>query len=218
MPTSLPSSLAQGLTELAALTEDQFAKLVQFLQSIPVEIKQYRVFNTPDTAIEGLPDGGQSIKEAAFSLLISRAAGRIPTDDFVDELCRTLSSSGIVETARLDTLRSRIVTILNISSLDLVARAHDVLLEHHQTFSSARTVTDVRPIFGNEVAQGPVGAVLVHMLSMVYYCAGSRNNFVLALDDKDVDALMEVLVRAKAKSEALRNTIQSSDLPYIKMV
>lgn len=215
MPVSLPPSLVKGLVDLAALPVPEFDAFLSFLGSIPLEIKQHRVFNIPDFTIPGVADGGQSIKEVAFSLLISRAAGRVPIADFVKQVCRTLE---LDNGARLSTLHERIAAILNMESLDLVARAHDVLLEHQQTFSSARTVSDIRSVFGNDVADGPAAAVLVHMLSMVYYCDGERNNFVLALDEKDVDQLIDVLERAKAKSAALRKTIESTHVPYIRVI
>src|SRR5947209_2051985 len=189
----LPTSLAKGLRDIAALSQPDFDSLLGFLRSIPTEIRQYRVFNAPDFLIDSLTDKGQSVKDTTFSLLLSRAAGRTPIPEFITDLLISLDGSGYADDLAKDQLQSRLAEILNIKSLDLVARAHDVLTEHQQTFSSARTVSDIRSIFGSDVNEGPIGAVLVHMLSLVYYSTGERNTFVLALDDKDIDHLMEVL-------------------------
>jgi hypothetical protein len=213
MPANLPPALVKGLEEIAALTPSEFDDFLSYLRQIPAEIRQHRVFDTGEFTIERLNDKGQSIKEAAFSLLLSRAARRIRISEFVDEVFDAISS--LIDR---DILRNRVVAILGIESLDLVARAHDVLLEHQQTFSSARTISDIRSIFGDEVSAGPVAAVLVHMLSIVYYSAGERHNFVLALDEKDIDHLADVLQRAKEKAIALKRTIEASQIPYIKVV
>ena len=168
MARSLPPSLVRGIRDIATLSGAAFDEFLIRLRDIPVEIKQHRVFSGTDFEVSGLSDKGQSIKEAAFSLLLSRAGGRVPVDKFIDELFETLSSPPIIDSDLTDTLRERLASILNIAPLDLVARAHDVLLEHSQTFSSVRIVSDIRPVFGNDVKDEPLGAVLVHMTIVLY--------------------------------------------------
>jgi hypothetical protein len=55
------------------------------------------------------------------------------------------------------------------------------------------------------------------MLSISHRIAGRRENFVVALDEKDVDDLIEVLERAKNKAATLRTVIDKIAVPYIKV-
>src|SRR5688572_15441106 len=119
MPAALPPTLVKGLSDLATVSQPHFAQFIAFLRSIPVEIKQHRVFNTPDIAVDDLPDKGISLKDAAFSLLLSRAGSHIPATDFVEQLCQTLTPS--LDPESLTTLRRRVSDILSIESLDRVA-------------------------------------------------------------------------------------------------
>ncbi|MDQ3252968.1 MAG: hypothetical protein M3R15_03515, partial [Acidobacteriota bacterium] len=50
----------------------------------------------------------------------------------------------------LNQFKQRLAQFLNVKSLQLVAKAHDVLLEHSQVFISARIVSDIRPVFGEK--------------------------------------------------------------------
>src|SRR4051812_2888551 len=147
MARSLPPSLANGLKEIARLSPESFAEFLAKLRTIPVEIKQHRVFSGTEFEVGGVADQGRSIKDAAFSLLLSRAGSRIPIDEFSDGLIEAIG----LEKGLVDSLKHRVAQILQIETLDLVARAHNVLLEHASTFSSARVVSDMRPIFDDGV-------------------------------------------------------------------
>jgi hypothetical protein len=217
MPAPLPESLAKGLKDMAVLPQPSFDEFLSALRAIPREIKQYRVFGGPDFRIADTPDGGQSIKEAAFSLLISRADRRVPIEEFLDSLMEAISWQPGFDQTLASTLRQRIVDVLSIENLDLVARAHDVLLEHTHTFSTSRIVSDIRSVFGDSVENAPVAAVLIHMLNIVYYAGSRRERFAVALDEKDLDQLIEVLERARIKSKTLQSVMEAKDIPYIKV-
>ena len=218
MAVSLPPSLAGGLREIAALPQSSFDALLAFLRGIPVQIKQYRVFNSPIFTSADLGDKGQSITEAAFSLILSRAARRIAITQFVDDLIEGFTPSRDLDDVQLRNLRIRATDILSVDALDLVARAHNVLLEHSQVYTTARIVTDIRPVFGEDVLVKPLSNVIVHMLSIVYRSAGRRENFVVALDEKDLDQLIDVLERAKTKERTLKELMKNNNIPSIEVV
>lgn len=218
MRATLPESLTKGLKAIAVLPGEAFGKLLAFLEAIPTEIKQGEIFNA------GKPDSGEGILiddaviSAAFSIVMSRIGGRLSIDQFVDRLVEGVSPAADLTDAQLQTLRHRAADILNIGSLNLVARAYDVLTEHSQTFTSARVVSDLRAIFGGDISSDPTGMVIVHMLNIVYRSAGRRETFVVALDEKDIDQLLEVLQRAKDKGVTLKRAVETTGIPYIKVV
>ena len=183
-----------------------------------MEIKQYRVFSSPEFKINSLPDNGRSINEAAFSLIISRAAHRTAISQYIDDLMEGVPSFQDLGETAVGNLRARVTEILSVSTLDLIARAHNVLLEHSQTYTISRIISDVRPVFNDDVLAEPLGAVLVHMLSVVYRSAGRRENFVVALDEKDVDQLIDVLERARNKAKTLKALLDKTAIPHIKVV
>jgi hypothetical protein len=218
MRSTLPEALAKGLREIAVLSDETFGKFVAFLEAIPIEIKQGELFNY------GKADFGEgnlindTVISAAFSIVMSRVGSRTSAQQFVERLIDGISPSAELGDAQLRTLRSRAAEILSIKSLDLLARAQDVLLEHSQTFSTARIVSDLRPVFGDQISSDPAGVVIVHMLNVIYRNAGRRETFAVALDEKDIDDLMGVLQRAKDKSATLKRIVENTSIPYIKVV
>jgi len=217
MRSTLPESLAKGLREIAVLPDETFGKLLAFLEAIPTEIKQNEIFNA------GKSDAGEgtfineAVTSAAFSIVMSRVGSRLSVEQFVERIIDGISPSAELEDAQRQTLRRRAAEILSVKSLDLVARAHDVLLEHSQTFSTARIVSDLRAIFSDDVSADPQGMVIVHMLNIAYRSAGRRDAFVVALDEKDVDQFLEVLQRAKDKGATLKRAAENAGIPYIKV-
>lgn len=206
--SSIPQPLKAGLRGIATLSEAAFGELLTTLRSVPFEIVQYQVF--PEIEVPG----GDLVLGAVYGLILGRGRPRVPIDEAVEAVVESLASEDF-DNALLDTLRRRAEAILNIESLDLVARAHDVLLEHSSTYSSARIVSDIRAVFGDDVATAPQAAVIVHMLNMVYHSAGRREAIAVALDERDVDLLIAVLERARAKNNVLKATIEKSGLRYI---
>lgn len=217
MPAPLPELLVKGLRDIATLPQPLLDEFLSSLRGLPLEIQQNRVFSGSDFKIASLPDGGQSIKDAAFSLLLSRADRRVAAEDFLNSLIEALSLDPAFDKTLIGTLQQRIIEILSIENLDLIARAHDVLLEHPQTFVSARIVSDIRPVFGDSVDEPPAAAVLVHMLNITYYNARRRERFAVALDQKDLDKMIDVLERARAKEKTLRSMIKAQDVSYIEV-
>jgi hypothetical protein len=72
-------------------------------------------------------------------------------------------------------------------------------------------------LFGDSVEESPKGALIVHMLNLGYYKDNESHDFVVALDTKDVEDLIVILERAKAKTEGLKSVIASTKLPYIEI-
>jgi hypothetical protein len=218
MRATLREALAKGLNAIAVLPDEAFGKLLAFLEAIPIEIKQGEIFNA------GKPSSGEGILideaviSAAFSIVMSRGGSRLSVKQFVERIVDGISPSADLNDTQLQTLRRRAAEILSIRSLDLVARAHNVLLEHSQTFSTARIVSDLRPVFGDQISDDPAGVVIVHMLNVSYRSAGRRETFVVALDEKDIDDLIGVLQRAKDKSATLKRIIGTTGVPYINVV
>jgi hypothetical protein len=130
------------------------------------------------------------------------------------ELTKELTNLGLTE-EMVGTLRHRAKKILDVESLHLIAKAHSVLLEHSCTYSSARIVSDIRTVFGDDISSQPEAAVIVHMLNIVYFNARRREISSIAMDEKDIDQLIAVLERARTKSKSLRETIEKSGVKYV---
>ena len=213
MAVTTGDPLKRGLREIALLPESAFEEFLAALKAVRLEIGQDRIL--ADVKIASLADGGELAKAAIMALVVSGGQRGVSVPGLVSRTITALASDGSLDAEQSDVLRKRITVVLGIESLGLVVKAQDVLVAHARTYARARILSDIRPVFGNDVSAQPPAAVIVHMLNMIYNRAGRRENFTVALDEKDINQLIEVLERARVKNKTLKEIIEKSGLRYI---
>jgi hypothetical protein len=110
---------------------------------------------------------------------------------------------------------SRLRRALAAPAVMNLGRAYDVLIDRDKLFTNARIITDIRPIFSDDVNQTPVGVALVHTLKLSAVSDGRREIFYFALDVQDLDVLREAVKRADDKTATLRAWIAKTGLPCV---
>lgn len=222
---SIPDRVIAGFTKIATLPEESFSELLSALQQLPLKIVQQGVFDESVIEPKGIaPEAAQAIRDALFPLYRGRGSSKVPVSEYVKDIAESLKEVEGDEAAWLQSeelfnrFKERLVRLLSVSASQLVAKAHNVLLEHARTFSSVRIVSDIRPVFGDDVEAAPTAAVIVHMLKLVYYQAGERREFVVAMDTKDIQLLVDACERAVKKTKSLESVIASTNMTYIEVV
>jgi hypothetical protein len=89
-------------------------------------------------------------------------------------------------------------------SIGLTGKAQDILWGHGKVFKEAHTITQVRPIFYNDLKKPLTTAVIVHELRLDYREAGSDGTVCVTLDRSQVESLRRVLHRALDKEKGVR--------------
>ena len=152
------------------------------------------------------------IAESLASLYTVRSMQDVSLDDFVEDV------SDAMEVLPEEPLRlphserqqfaEKLRTLLSSDAFAIVAKAYDLATEE-RTFCSARILTDLRPVFGSRVEDGPQAMVVMHTLKLTYH-EGSKQHeqFFVALDADDVRNLRKQLDRAEAKAESLRSSVK----------
>jgi len=134
----------------------------------------------------------------------------ISVEEFVDEVCDAMESLDRTD-QRLDhahrqDFASKLLTLLNAEVFGLVAKAHDLVTEDERTFCHARILTDLRPVFGSIVEDGPKAMIVMHTLKLAFHQQGSRDDhgeFYVTLDADDLRSLRKIIDRAEAKAQSL---------------
>jgi hypothetical protein len=221
---SIPQQIITGFTIIATMPEEAFNEFLSALNNIPPKILQHRVVDLSQVKLNTLsPEDTKAINDALAPLYRSMRGGDIEPSQYAKDIADSIREESRDDAAwaqseeQLTQFKERLIRLLTAPSLQLIAKAHDVLLEHAQTFSSARILSDIRPVFGDNVEDPPVAAVVVHMLNLAYYQADERREFVVALDTKDIQDLLDICERAKKKTDRLRSVIASTDMTYIEV-
>lgn len=198
---------------IAQLTDQGAARIESALGSVPRHLTSDRLASIIGEAAPEVADDATDVIEAVLSLV-----GLLPEDSPSPvELAREVGESPDIdlEDAQRTTFVDRLTRLLGVEALVLSSRALDVITEHENTFHNARILTDLRPVFGTEIANGPAVAAVVAMLKVDYH-AGDRavTSSYFAMDHSDLLLLRSVIDRAITKVESLRKLIDRMDIPY----
>lgn len=150
--------------------------------------------------------------------LLSLAAQRSPAGD-ADELGRLVSESA--DLAIPAQARERFATLLrDLVQLDVLkttSRAIDVMTQQEHVFQGARVLTDIRPIFSEDAAVSPAGAVVIQTLRLEHFTDGGIRTINVSLDQEDLRELKMIVDRAVAKGETLRGVIERAGLAQFEL-
>jgi hypothetical protein len=115
-----------------------------------------------------------------------------------------------------DSLAACLVQALGLhKTLGLSAKAIHLLGDNEHSFHRARIVTDIRPVFGEDAAQGPSAAVIVQLLNLTYFAEDGSHSITIALDEQDLDNLGRALERAQNKYRALKKTLSEAKITLL---
>ncbi len=206
MTLRIPDKYASSLAEFLRLSPQELAKFLDILRD---EEPSLAVSRLTDTISARLSIERSRVNET-IRLLQSLQAAReglgTSVEEFVSELRAAMEASGKEELQPADwaAFQKAITDALSENALSVSSKAWEVIREHSHVYCSARVLTDLRPIFKNEVEQAPSAFVAVHTLKLVYHQDGKHHDFYVALDRSDIEQLATVLQRALSKEQSLR--------------
>ena len=213
---TIPKPAQAGLIRLASLPDETAQELLKALEDVSLVVYGG---NLLDQLISSLPTIQRNELQEILATLYGLSAAEVPVErsQFIDDLVSAFARQAKpVSDEQLNNLRERLTTLLGTDAIRIGGKARSVLFENEHNLVGARIVSDIRPIFGDEVQNPPVGAIIVHSLKIEYLSSGKRHEFYVALDTKDVDSLLKVLERAKAKTSSLQSLLGTTSVRYVE--
>jgi len=210
---SIPELIRETLAQIASFDEAQIKDLQEALAATPPGVYRKDVIPQVMQRIQLIPpDQSEQVIEALFGLSLGRFQADAPLVEFVEDVVDEVPQ---VEGQKRDVLRERLSVLLETDCLKVGAKAYELLFEHEHNFLNARILTDVRPLFGESPGVSLIGAMVIHTLNINYVQSNKQQSFYIALDERDVKKLIEVLERAKSKAASLRTVLTNAQLPYV---
>lgn len=212
---TVPEQHRPGLTKLLNLSADDAQKVASALESIPITGELREVLAETLSALDVMPqDDANNTAEALGSLYAVLAYTNESPSEVAADVVEALGEAGI-ELKSPDEVQQRLAQLLSFDSILVSVKADGLRYEYENTFSTARVSTDIRPIFGLNAEEPPRAAVITHMLSMHYYRGGQHKEISLALDDIDIEIMMDALERASKKGESLKSIFEAARLTHV---
>jgi len=202
----IPNKDQVALGVLGRLNDSDFETLSLALETLPARTNITELVAAIDQELTRLGVGAIGLADAlmTMALALSRTEDNILALHGISE---TIATSETGTEINPEILESRLSRVLSIGSVKFSAKAAVIQVEHGQVFQNCRILTDVRPVFRDEIAEGLCGLLIVHQLRIAIQDKnGNRSDFYVALDDRDLESVIQNVQRAKEKSAVLRRT------------
>jgi hypothetical protein len=203
MKAFTPSSLEQFIAALKAAppvsnAQEMAERIAKQVPAIPME----RLTSALDTL---------------YTLYYIRELSGVDPATFLEDLMDGIRISTDPRLVRKDLakLRTLLDKLLSIDTLNTVSKAARLQRDGERLYCTAKILSDIRPLFGSDPTARPLGAVLTHTIKLGYHEGKEHNEFHVVLDSDDLEALADVVERARLKDKTLRNLLRETKLPNL---
>lgn len=216
----IPAEGYKGLEILQGLQPDVLQEFLSALNRAPLTFDRDDIFTFVKEAVSKIaPDDLHLLLKTIFSLHVTYSYSRRKLNIFVNDIVNAIKTNEEYSEKFASTdwikFRGMLETLFAIAPLACLAKAADIVAEHAYIFSSSRVLTDIRPVFGSD--ESTLSALFIsHQLKLSYYNESEERELFLALDDEDIDSLIETLRRAQKKAKTIKATVVVENLPYIE--
>lgn len=108
-----------------------------------------------------------------------------------------------------DQSKEAIRSLAESKSIRIVRQSIDLSYDYANLLRGFRVLTDIRPLFSND-AKNIEAAVISHTLRLSYDNAGSEQEVSIAIDEKDIETIVEQCKRALEKASSASNLLDLS--------
>lgn len=216
MAITIPLDVGDLVLQLAALDDQTFDKIAAGLErATPMLYPEEFVGRLKSELSDVDPGSVQVVADLALaaSLLSRRGSGDTP-DKKAREIVEGIPQK---ESFNIDAIQARVFRLLSNKTMSLIAKALEVLYESPRQLMQTRVLSDIRPIFGEDITRPDAGMV-VHALKIEYSGDHTRHEFFVALDRRDITLLIDALNRALTKDDALSEVLKASGVQEIPIV
>jgi len=216
---NIPQKYRPGILKISQLDD----RTVQGIRGVldAVTITAESSYKDVISAISSLDQSDEAIGEAIGALYGVRVANDVPLEEFVNDITDSMDSepeSRVPDDER-EIFRKNLHLVLGAEAFSLRSKVIDLQTDDERTFCCTRILTDLRPVFGPNVADGPKAMVIVHLLKLGFHRSGPRRHheeIYVSLDAEDLETLRAVVERASSKAKTLKSVVPT--LPVLGVV
>src|SRR5690348_3513037 len=211
---TIPERYRAGVAAIRTLDDRSVREIRDALEGIKKTSDVESVPSTPHdvavNAITSVPTGKaidtKQVAEAIAGLYGVKSVKDISTEEFVDQVCDAMESLPSEDQrlphAERESFKAKLLTIMNAELFSLIAKVYDLATEDERQFCTARILTDLRPVFGPKVEDGPRAMIVMHLLKLAYHQGSNEHkHFYVTLDADDLKTLKQLIERAELKAK-----------------
>ena len=217
MSLQIPKSHIPAVAKIRQAEDSTIGRLTAALESSPPSPDPEALLPTLSRDVpEFSQDDLSAILEAIYALYYVREFSEVKTNRFVNDLIQAFRTSGetalAVSDDETERIKARFRDILSIEKLRILSKALRLKLDGERLYCTSKIISDIRPVFHDDVAAKPSGAVVSHTLKLEYHEGGDHKEFLVVLESADLEALKGVIERAQSKAKTLKSLLDEAGL------
>lgn len=217
----IPREHIPGIKLLVEVEDEVFRALLTAADKVSPALSAEKVAIALSPEVEGIDLKGL---EEITAVIVSLQMYLRENEDLLIEDVVTRLTSNLLEreefsdfVPQIDRFKQRFHDLLTSEGIfRTIAKTFELRIENERILAGARVVTDVRPIFKDDVAKGMAAAMVAHTLRITYRDATGQKEFYTALDELGLNILLEQILRAQEKAEAIRSMLEKASIPQIE--
>ncbi len=219
MALPVPKRYIPVLSTIRNLPEPAANELLRVLRDAQIARTSEELYQAIAPQVPSIP--GEQLKQILgflYSVYHVRETSEMNRNDFLNELLETVESEAppTSSEASVSAVRQRFKDLLDLKSLGTLSKAVRLQRDQERLYCEAKIISDIRPVFGDDVKSRPVAATITHSLQIGYHeNDGDHKEFFIVLDDFDLNELEKVLQRAREKSDSLTQLLDDAGIPRL---
>ncbi len=214
-PVRVPPAHRDSIRRLAEFSDEDFGKFASVLAV--AESGELRRSDLVTAVVDTLGEESERaslLLDALLGASTVKQTREAPSADIAEAIAAEPGLKLDAETA--SRVAARLATLLDLPSLELIARATRLFAEDDQTFCRSRTLSDLRPVFDPATEPPAVAAAVIrHSLKVRYHVEDGIEAFHVSIDEKGLLELRGTIDRALAKGQALRDLAQAAGMRIV---
>jgi chemotaxis protein CheY-P-specific phosphatase CheC len=204
MALEIPKRQVPTVGKILRLSEAAIEEFINALSSATITAEAPALAEKIAGSVPSIPrEDLNDIVDTLYSLYHVREFSEVRSARFVRDLVEAVLQNPEFGLKKEDAsiTGKRFHRLLNIKTLDNLSKAIRLQRDGERIYCDAKIISDIRPVFGEDVEERPVSAVITHTLQLGYHETGEHKQFFIVLDEQDLDALQVVIERAKSKGD-----------------
>ena len=216
MALKVPAVYEDGIRALGDLAANEADELTAALGRAPSFASFDELVGHVRTALPALgQDEAGSVVNALFGLRTMLRLREGDVLEFANDVSAALFPQ---DPEKREQLSNLLISLVMCAAVASSASAAELTLLAERNYRSARILSDIRPVFSDDLDEAPGGAVVLHRLSLSYWNdRGERETIEVVLDYGDLVNLEGVVTRAQKKAKTLHITLQQSGLKQFQL-
>lgn len=210
----IPEIYLSGFKSLLSLDREKYDKVIEIIKNkIEIESLPGKIGEVISSEIEIDSKKAFEIANALFGLNgLFEVDESKSKEDVMKSFCDSIKfefaeDEELIEKIDLEKISKDFIELTTDTPISISYKTLGLNSEYERVYKNSRILTDIRPVFKNDVEEDVHCAIIVHKLKVEYLDSRRESTTCyISLDSMDMQQLKKNIERAESKEKALKHT------------